>query len=74
MITKKTIKSRQVNIAEIVCTKVKRFDFREAPDPLEIAIRRLTCYSVAQGVVYHCCREDDEMPANIGRYGQGYVR
>uniref|UniRef100_A0A915AGD1 WH1 domain-containing protein n=1 Tax=Parascaris univalens TaxID=6257 RepID=A0A915AGD1_PARUN len=42
---------------------------KEAPDPLEIAIRRLTCYSVAQGVVYHCCRENDEIPANIGRYG-----
>ncbi|VDM42589.1 unnamed protein product [Toxocara canis] len=45
---------------------------KEAPDPIEIAIRRLTCYSVAQAVVYHCCREGDEMPVNIGRYGQGY--
>ncbi|VDK67396.1 unnamed protein product, partial [Anisakis simplex] len=45
---------------------------REAPDPVELTIRRLTCYSVAQGVIYHCCRNDDETAANMGRYGHGY--
>lgn len=47
--------------------------YREAPDPVERAIRFLTCYPIAEGAVYHCCRNYDHMPANIGRFGQGYV-
>uniref|UniRef100_A0A0R3RPR9 Sprouty n=1 Tax=Elaeophora elaphi TaxID=1147741 RepID=A0A0R3RPR9_9BILA len=45
---------------------------REAPDPIERTIRFLTCYPIAEGAVYHCCRSDDDMPANISRFGQGY--
>ncbi|VDK69093.1 unnamed protein product [Litomosoides sigmodontis] len=45
---------------------------REAPDPVERTIRFLTCYPVAEGAVYHCCRSDDDIPANISRFGQGY--
>ncbi|VDK66309.1 unnamed protein product [Onchocerca ochengi] len=46
---------------------------KEAPDPVESTIRFLTCYSIAEGAVYHCCRNDDDMPANISHFGQGYV-
>ncbi|KAK6108453.1 Sprouty protein (Spry) family protein [Brugia pahangi] len=45
---------------------------KEAPDPIERTIRFLTCYPIAEGAVYHCCRSDDDMPANISRFGQGY--
>lgn len=45
---------------------------KEAPDPIEKVISYLTCYPVAQGAIYHCCKENDEMPVSIGRYGQGY--
>uniref|UniRef100_A0A8R1TWT0 Sprouty protein n=1 Tax=Onchocerca volvulus TaxID=6282 RepID=A0A8R1TWT0_ONCVO len=45
---------------------------KEAPDPVESTIRFLTCYSIAEGAVYHCCRNDDDMPANISHFGQGY--
>lgn len=45
----------------------------EAPDSLDNLIKKLTCYPLAQAVVYHCCRENDEVEAKIGRYGNGYV-
>ncbi|CAG9535802.1 unnamed protein product [Cercopithifilaria johnstoni] len=45
---------------------------KEAPDPIEHTIRFLTCYPVAEGAIYHCCRSYDDMPANINRFGQGY--
>uniref|UniRef100_A0A915PRQ9 Uncharacterized protein n=1 Tax=Setaria digitata TaxID=48799 RepID=A0A915PRQ9_9BILA len=45
---------------------------KEAPDPAERIIRFLTCYSIAQGAIYHCCKDDDDVPANISRFGQGY--
>ncbi|EFO18715.1 Spred1 [Loa loa] len=45
---------------------------KEAPDPVEVTIRFLTCYPVAEGAVYHCCKSDDDMPVNISRFGQGY--
>ncbi|KAM3717098.1 Sprouty-related, EVH1 domain-containing protein [Dirofilaria immitis] len=45
---------------------------KEAPDPVERTIRFLTCYPIAEGAVYHCCRSDDDMSVNISRFGQGY--
>lgn len=52
---------------------IDQYVSREAPDPVERTIRFLTCYPIAEGAVYHCCRSDDDMPANISRFGQGYV-
>ncbi|KAL3985524.1 Sprouty protein (Spry) family protein [Acanthocheilonema viteae] len=54
------------------CNENSSGSCKEAPDPIERTIRFFTCYPIAEGAVYHCCRSDDDMPVNISRFGQGY--